>query len=100
MELWGYRIDSVLEWALLIVAVLICAVIYFYMVRFIRRYATGMMAGFILLVFGFGLILGPIFYLISNEVPSANQFVMGAAIAVGCITAIIGAFELTSFRDF
>ncbi len=101
MDVLGYTIDTVLEWVLAGVVFLLAIIAAFYVGRFLLRYTTGMVGGFILLLVGMGMILGPSFYLIStDDVPTLRIILSATSIFIGCAAVLAGAFSLTSFRDF
>jgi len=100
VNFWGYTIDTPVEWAAMLALVTVALIAYFSLVWFVQKYATGMVAGFLLMATGFGLILGPTFYLIRSQAPVAQQVMSIAAIFAGCVTILVGAFSLRDYEDF
>lgn len=100
MNFWGYTIDTALEWLGLVVLLAICMGLYFSVLWFVRKYTTGMLGGFILLMFGFFLTMGAASHLIYNEVTRAEILALSFIIVAGCVTLIVGAFKLRNFSDF
>lgn len=100
MNVWGYTIDSPLEWATILIAVVAGLFLYFAAVWFVQRYATGMVGGLILMATGFGLILGPIFSLLSGNTLLPHMILCAAAIFAGCVSVFVGAFILRDYEDF
>jgi hypothetical protein len=100
LNFWGYNIDTPLEWAAVAVLLALCLGLYFSLIWFIQKFTTGILGGFILMLAGLALVMGPAYYLISNTAPIPQMVLSVAAIFAGCITILIGAFSLTDFRDF
>lgn len=101
MNLWGLQVDRTLGWILLVLLCIVLFVAYMYVIRFIRRYATGMVAGFLLLFFALWLSIGPAYYLLSHTgIPTPNIVLACLGIILGGISFVVGAFEIRSFNDF
>lgn len=101
MNLFGLVVSKAVGWVLLIVLSVLLFVAYMYVIRFIRRYASGMVGGFLLILGGLALILGPTFYMLGSEgLPVANVWLSCVSIFTGCISFLVGAYELSSFGDF
>jgi len=100
VNLWGYHIDTALEWIALVLLVVLAAVAYFYVIWFIQKYTTGMVGGFLLMLGGLGLVIYPAYYVLWSDPPKPEILVSSVAILVGCVSLLVGAFKLTNFRDF
>lgn len=100
LNFFGMTVGVVLGWVLVIVLAIVMFVGYMAIVRFIRKYATGMMAGFLIILFSLALIIGPAFYLFQGSSGIPMTVLAATAIFMGCVSFAIGAFELTSFTDF
>jgi hypothetical protein len=100
LNLWGYTIDTTAEWLLLVVLLALCLGVYISILWFVRKYTTGMLGGFLMLLFGLFLAMGSAFHLITEEVNGAEILVLSFVIAAGCISLIVGAYKLTNFWDF
>lgn len=100
MDLWGYNVDTTLEWVAFVLILALTLALYFSLVWFVEKFSTGMVGGFILMVTGMGLVIIPSLYLISTEARLAQIFTNSAAIIAGCITVLFGAFSLRNYQDF
>ncbi len=101
MDILGFTVNSILEWILAIFVLVILMVAAFYIGRLLLQYTTGMVGGFLFMIIGMGMILGPSFYLMDAEnVPRFQMLLSGVSIFLGCAAVLAGAFSLTNFRNF
>lgn len=96
----GNTVNTTLEWAALILLVLLALAVYFGVVWFVQKYASGIVGGFLLMLAGLGLILYPAFYLIRTSADMPQMVVCVAAIFAGCVSVLVGAFSLRDYDDF
>lgn len=101
MDILGYTINTALEWIVAGVIFILALVAAFYVGRFLLRYTTGMLGGFIFMIVGLGMVMGPSFYLIStDDIPTLRIILSVVSILLGCAALLAGAFSLRNFNDF
>ena len=100
MNLWGLEVNRIVGWIILVVISVLLFVGYMYVIRFVRKYASGMMAGFILLLLALAMVIWPAYYLIGGNYTTPGAVLAGVAILMGCVSFVAGAYEIRSFGDF